>query len=244
MPESGATAVVLNVTVTEPTALSFLTAQPLASNLNFVAGQTVANLVTVKIGAGGKVNLYNSVGTTHVIADVAGWYGADGGRYSALSPARILDTRAGAGPLAPGTARTLQVTGQGGVPATGVSAVVLNLTVTNTGSGGWLAAWPAGEALPLVSNLNYVPGQTVPNLVIVKVGAGGAVNLYSSGGPVDVIADVAGYFSGAGAGFAGLPPARILDTRTGAGPLAPGTARTLQVTGQGGVPATGVSAVS
>ena len=249
VPASGVSAVVLNVTVTEPTAVSFLTAwpagatRPLASNLNYAAGQTVANLVTVKVGTDGKVNLLNYAGSTHVIADVAGWYGADGDRFSGLSPARILDTRNGAGPLVAGTARALQVTGQGGVPATGVSAVVLNLTVTNTGSGGWLAAWPAGEALPLVSNLNYVPGQTVPNLAIVKVGAGGAVNLYSSGGPVDVIADVAGYFGDAGAGFATLPPARILDTRTGAGPLAPGTARTLQVTGRGGVPATGVSAV-
>ena len=249
VPGGGVSAVVLNVTVTEPTAVSFLTAwpagtdRPLASNLNYAAGQTVANLVTVKVGTDGKVNLLNYAGSTHVIADVAGWYGSEGDRFSGVSPARILDTRNGAGPLAPGTARTLQVTGQGGVPASGVSAVVLNLTVTNTGSGGWLAAWPAGEALPLVSNLNYVAGQTVPNLAIVKVGAGGAVNLYSSGGPVDVIADVAGYYADSGAGFASLPPARILDTRTGAGPLAPGTARTLQVTGQGGVPATGVSAV-
>jgi hypothetical protein len=90
---------------------------------------------------------------------------------------------------------TLQVTGRGGVPATGVSAVVLNVTVTEPASGGWLAAWPAGEALPLVSNLNYVAGQTVPNIVVVKVGAGGKVNFYSSGGPVHVIADVAGWFT-------------------------------------------------
>jgi hypothetical protein len=90
---------------------------------------------------------------------------------------------------------TLQVTGRGGVSATGVSAVVLNVTVTEPASGGWLAAWPAGEALPLVSNLNYVAGQTVPNIVVVKVGAGGKVNFYSSGGPVHVIADVAGWFT-------------------------------------------------
>lgn len=115
-------------------------------------------------------------------------------------PARILDTRTGNGApvaeVAPGTPISLQVTGRGAVPAAGVSAVVLNVTVTEPASGGWLAAWPAGEALPLVSNLNYVPGQTVPNLVFVKVGAGGKVNLHSSGGPVHVIADVAGYFLG------------------------------------------------
>ncbi len=107
--------------------------------------------------------------------------------YSALSPARILDTRSGNGApalqLGAGSSMTLQVTGRGGVPASGVSAVVLNVTVTDAASGGCLAAWPAGEASPLASNLNYVAGQTVPNLVMVKVGAGGAVNLYSSGGP-------------------------------------------------------------
>ena len=112
---------------------------------------------------------------------------------------RILDTRTGLGApqakLAAGAALSLQVTGRGGVPADGVEAVVLNVTVTGPATGGWLAAWPAGEALPLVSNLNYVARQTVPNLVVVKVGAGGAVNLYSSGGPVDVIADVAGWFT-------------------------------------------------
>ena len=70
----------LNVTATEPTALSFLTAwpageaRPLASNLNYGPGQTVPNLVVVKVGAGGVVNLYNSSGSTHVVADLAGWY--------------------------------------------------------------------------------------------------------------------------------------------------------------------------
>ena len=250
VPGDGVRAVVLNVTVTEPTAPSFLTTwptgadRPMASNLNYTAGQTVANLVTVMVGAGGKVDLINSAGSTHVVADVAGWYGtAAGDRFTSLSPARILDTRSGAGPFGAGATRTLQVTGQGGVPANGVSAVVLNLTATNTSSDGWLAAWPAGEQMPMVSNLNYAAGATVPNLVIVKVGAGGAVNLYSSGGPVDVVADVAGYFGAAGAGFAPLTPARILDTRTGAGPLATGTAMSLQVTGVGGVPAFGMSAV-
>ncbi len=70
----------MNVTVTEPSAASFLTAWPagqalpLAANLNYVAGQTVPNLVVAKVGAGGKVSLYNAAGSTHVVADVVGWY--------------------------------------------------------------------------------------------------------------------------------------------------------------------------
>jgi hypothetical protein len=261
VPPSGVTAVVLNVTVTQPTADSWLTAwpsgatRPVASNLNFVAGQTVPNLVVVKVGSGGMVDFFNKAGSVDVIADVAGWYGGvtEGARFHSLTPSRILDTRLGAPPakLGPGATMGLQVTGNGGVPASGVSAVVLNVTVTNPTSEGWLTAWPAGEVRPVASNLNFVAGQTVPNLVMVKVGPDGTVNLFNSAGSTDVIADVAGWYgdSGApgGAGFSSLPPTRILDTRSGIGsagaPLPAGTPMALFVTGHGGVPPSGVSAV-
>jgi outer membrane protein assembly factor BamB len=262
---TGVSAVVLNVTVTEPTAESFLTAwpagqdRPLASNLNFLAGQTVPNLVIVKVGAGRQVSLYNNRGSTHVVADVAGWYGDDGAGGGAdfmpLPPSRILDTRIGlgapTGKLAGEATMPLQVTGQGGIPANGVSAVVLNVTVTEPVSGSFLTAWPAGQAKPVASNLNFVAGQTVPNLVIVKVGTGGQVSLYNNAGATHVVADVAGWYgaegTGGGADFSALPPARILDTRDGVGAptgkLGAGTTLPFQVTGRGGVPASGVAAV-
>ena len=255
VPATGVSAVVLNVTVTEPTAESFLTVWPagdplpVASNLNFRTGQTVPNLVKVKVGAGGAVDIHNNVGSAHVVADIAGWYGAGGAGYTPLTPARILDTRTGDGSpatkLGPGAVRSLQVTGRGGVPADGVSAVVLNVTVTQPTADSFLTLWPAGQALPLVSNLNFVPGQTVPNLVVVKVGAGGQVNLYNLAGATDVLADVAGWFGpagGPGSPYVPLPPQRILDTRSGT-KLGPNAAMTLQVTGRAGVPAAGVSAV-
>ena len=65
------------------------------------------------------------------------------------------------------------VTGRGGVPASGVGAVALNVTVTNPTAPSFLTVWPTGDTAPLASNLNYLPGQTVPNLVIAKVGTGG-----------------------------------------------------------------------
>ncbi len=77
---ASAKAVVLNVTVTGPTAPSHLTvwpngvAKPTASNLNYVAGQTVPNAVTVKVGTSGMIQLANNSGSTHVIVDVVGWY--------------------------------------------------------------------------------------------------------------------------------------------------------------------------
>ena len=259
VPVSGVSAVVLNVTVTEPTAVSFLTAypagyaRPLASNLNYSAGQTVPNLVIVRVGAGGRVEIYNNSGSAHVVADLAGWYGAGGtggARYSTLTPARILDTRIGdgapVGKVGPGATLALQVTGRGGVPASGVSAVVLNVTATEPTTVSYLTAWPSGTTRPLASNLNYTAGQTVPNLVVVPVGAGGGVSLYNNHGSVHLVADVAGWYGpeggASGAQYSSVVPARLLDTRA-AFPLGPGSALSLQVTGRGGVPATGVTAV-
>ncbi|HVL06042.1 MAG TPA: fibronectin type III domain-containing protein [Acidimicrobiales bacterium] len=265
VPVTGVSAVALNVTVTEPTALSYLTAwptgdaRPLASNLNYTAGQTVPNLVVVKVGAGGKVSLYNNAGTTHVIADVSGWYGAGGGtqgsRYHPVAPSRLLDTRSGLGAvaskLAPQGALDLQVTGRAGVPATGVTAVAVNVTVTEPSAGGFLTTWPTGGLPPLASSLNFATAQTVANLAVVKVGSDGKISFFNGGGGVHVVADVAGWFGpegeATGARFHPLAPARALDTRSGNGapvaPLASGSSLSLQVTGRGGVPATGVSAV-
>ena len=98
VPVSGAGAVVLNVTAVTPAAAGFVTvyptgaSRPLASNLNFVGGQVVANFVIAKLGTGGKVSLYNSPGSgpVHLVADVAGWFpdGVDSPTCWISSPAR------------------------------------------------------------------------------------------------------------------------------------------------------------
>ncbi len=256
VPSTGVSAVILNVAVTGPTAMSHLTVfpagvpRPWTANLNFDAGQTVPNLVTAKLGAGGRLSIFNAMGSTHVVVDVAGWYDegikASGARFHTVTPSRILDTR-NTTILGPAGTMGLQVTGRGGVPATGVSAVVMNVAVTGTTAPSHLTVSPAGEARPLASNLNWVAGDTVPNLVTAKLGAGGAVSLFNAAGSVHVIADVAGWYddgtSATGAGYHPLTPSRILDTRNGSGAIAPAAIRELQVSGQGGVPAAGVSAV-
>ena len=118
--------------------------------------------------------------------------------YHALSPARILDTRAGTGgfavPVGPGATISPAVTGVGGVPATGVAAVVLNVTATEPTAVSFLTIYPNGAPRPLASSLNVVPNQTVPNLVIAKVGADGRVNVYNHAGSGHVIFDVVGWF--------------------------------------------------
>ncbi|MBI2703788.1 MAG: M23 family metallopeptidase [Actinobacteria bacterium] len=259
IPSTGVSSVVLNVTVTAPTEPSFLTvwpaglAKPLLSSLNYVGGQTVANQVIVKVGAGGKISMYNAAGTVQVIADVLGYYdGGTGDTYNPVVPSRILDSRDNTGGYdtkwGPGESRDVQVTGVGGVPASGVSAVLVNVTATDATAPSHLTAWPSGQSRPMASVLNFAPGTTVPNLVLATVGANGKVSIFNNQGSVNVVADVVGWFGpGAGSRYAALAGSRIVDSRFGiGGPAAPwsaGETRDVQVTQVGGVPATGVTAV-
>ena len=272
VPASGVSAVVLNVTATNSASNGYVTvwpsgvARPLASTLNLTGrGQTVPNLSTVPVGADGKVDMFTS-GGTDLVADVQGYFKASDssadGRLVSLTPARILDTRSGrqvgysGGKPAAGATVPLQVTGAGGVPADGVSAVMLNVTATNTASNGVVTLWPAGSSRPLASNLNFSgPGQTVPNAVWVPVGANGVVDAYVTTG-TDLVADVDGYFTDASAResstglFVPTAPTRLLDTRpngpqngyTGGRP-GPGATVSVTIAGRGPIPAAGASAV-
>jgi hypothetical protein len=253
---NGAAAVALNVTATNTTAPSYLTvfpagvARPVASNLNWVPGQTVPNLVEVALSNAGQVTVYNSAGSVDVIFDVAGFYstpatsqGPDG-LFNPVVPARLLDTRSSS-PLGPGGLTAVQVTGRGGIPASGVAAVVLNVTVTGPTVASYLTAWPSGAPMPVVSNLNFSPGQTVANRAVVKLGPDGKADFYNLQGTVQLIVDVNGWFTdtsatGTGSRFSGIAPVRILDSRTGAGgysdPWGPNTGRSVTVAGVGGVP--------
>jgi serine protease len=261
VPASGAAAVVLNVTATSTTAASYLTvwpddaAQPLASNLNWVAGQTVPNLVEVKLGADGGVNFYNSKGSVNVIADLEGWIpnpslSPDGsGLYQPQAPVRILDTRNGTGGVfgALGQGRTIQLQVAG---EPGSEAAVLNFTVTNPTAASYLTVWPDGTPQPVVSNLNFAPGQQVANRVQVRLGTDGKVDIYNSAGWVQVVADLNGTFTDAsnrsavGSVFTGCTPTRILDTRVTGGRLGPQQHLRLQVAGVAGVPADATAVVA
>jgi hypothetical protein len=259
VPASGASAVVLNVTATGPTAASSVTiypdgeTRPLASNLNFSAGETIPNLVVVPVGTDGKVDFYNDDGTVNLVADLEGYYtdSGSGSVLDSLGPERVMDTRNGTGvpkaPVGPGGTVSLQVSGVAGVPSSGVTAVVLNVTATGPTAASNVTVYPAGETRPLASNLNFSAGETIPNLVVVPVGAGGKVDFYNDAGRVNLVADLAGYYTAAGAGFAPLGPVRIMDTRNGTGvplaPVGPGGTVSLQVAGVAGVPMSGVTAV-
>jgi hypothetical protein len=111
----------------------------------------------------------------------------------------------------------LPVAGRGGVPSSGVEAVVLNVAALRPTEPGFLTVWPSGLGLPDVSNLNYDPGRNVPNLVVCKLGADGAVSLLANTGDLDLIVDVVGCFTADGASVVPVAPARLLDTRHGIG---------------------------
>ncbi|MFB9552821.1 FlgD immunoglobulin-like domain containing protein [Streptomyces roseoviridis] len=254
---TGVSAVVLNVTATNATSGTYVSVYPYgqprpeSSNLNVAAGRNVPNHVTVPVGKDGKVTLYNHAGSVDLLADVAGYYtlAGDGNRFKAVTPSRVLSTVAGTGvPKAKvGAARTVsvQIAGRGGVPSTGVTAVVMNVTATNPTSASYVSVYPYGTPRPTSSNLNVVKGQTVANLVTVPV-RDGKVTLYNHGGTIDLIGDVAGYFTnvaGQGDRFKPLTPTRLFDSRWegSGGPLLGGRVGTLGVVGYADIPETGVS---
>ena len=204
---SNAAAVVLNVTVTEPSAAGYVTVYPcganppLASNANVVQGSTVAVMVVAKIGVDGKVCIFTQ-SPAQLVADVDGYLPA-ATTYTPLLPARLLETRPGLttvdgqamgiGVRPRGTVTTLQVTGRGGVAA-GAKTVSLSVTVTNPVGAGFITVYPCGITPPLASNLNYGSGQTVANATIVKLGPGGTVCLFNSEA-TDLVVDVNGYLT-------------------------------------------------
>ena len=256
---ANATAVILNVTAVRESTAGFFTVLPrgaplpTASNLNWVAGETVPNLVSVGLGIGGKVTIFNGLGTADAVVDLEGYFAppvsGTAGQFVPVVPTRITDTRSGSGQpnagmtLGAGATLNVQVTGAGAgaIPATGVSGVVLNATATNTTAAGYFTAYPKGVPLPLASNLNWTTGVTVPNRVVVPVGAGGQVSFYNGIGSADLVVDVNGYFTDStmsGASFNPLVPARILDTRYST-PVLAGAPRLLTVAGSGGVPPMG-----
>ena len=231
VPASGVGAVVLNVTAVDQSLPTYLTVfptgapRPTASNLNPTPGVVQANLVIARVSATGEVSIYNNSGTVNVIADVQGWFPTQlGNAYTSLVPARILETRNahstidglanGLGVLGAGQTLDLTVVGRGGVPASGVGAVVLNITATNQSQPTFLTVFPTGSPRPNASNLNPTPPMTASNLAIVRIGAGGSVSIYNDSGSVDVIVDVQGWFP-TGIAYTSVQPARVLETRSG-----------------------------
>ena len=207
LPAAGSlSTVAMNVTVVDGQAADvggYVTVYPCgtrpnASNLNFVSGQTVPNAVIASVSSSGKVCFY-VYGKAHLLADVSGYFNSS---LTALSaPVRLLDTRPSGTKVGKtdgtGGAYELTVAGTGGLPASGIGNVALNVTVVDGEAadvGGYVTVYPCGTR-PDASNLNFVSGQTVPNAVIAAVSGSGKVCIYVYG-KAHILVDVAGYFNG------------------------------------------------
>jgi hypothetical protein len=146
------------------------------------------------------VDLYNNSGQVHLLADLAGYYSPDSGaKFVALSPMRVLDTRATATTWTPvtGGGTAVPLTMSGPIPA-GATAAVMNLTGVSPTVATYVSAFPKTSATPTrptTSNLNLTAGQILPNLSSVALGPNRDVWLFNNAGTINLIADLAGYFT-------------------------------------------------
>ncbi len=214
-----ALAIVGNATVVNPAGNGFITlwpngqSRPPVSNLNYVAGQSVANAFTVGLGNDGQFRVY-SFASTHFIVDITGYYSLSptdvngmGLLYSPLPmPIRLFDTRATIPgfPACEYLNQALAANGElvknafvncGGViiPNT-AQAISGNATVVQAAGNGFITLWPDGQLRPPVSNLNYVTGQTVPNAFTLGLSLTGNFRIYSLA-TTNFIVDVSGYYA-------------------------------------------------
>lgn len=238
------------------------TTLPVTSNLNYDATHNVSNMVVSKVGADGKVKI-TVTAAADLWVDVQGWYstpaGAAGGVFTALDPTRIVDTRAATqmgtctpscSTMAANSTITVQVAGRGGVPATGVGEVAVNVTTQNTTATGTLIVYPADTTQPGVPSVTHTGTGAGSGLTFVKLSPDGKIKITAAFASADVLVDVEGWVStGAGPGdsYVPLDPARVLSTTapvTGTctpacARLAANTTTSVQIAGSGGVPTAG-----
>jgi hypothetical protein len=207
VPSSGVSAVALTVTATDAAAAGYVTvwpggaARPYASTLNPTGrGDIRSNGALVPVGADGTVELF-TYAATDLVVDVTGWF-TDGsapssstGLFQAEAPRRVLDTRTVGGPLG----RTPRAVEAG--PGAGAVAALVNVTATGTAAAGYVTAFPAGDATPFTSTVNFSgPGQTRAAGALVAVTGGTSLSLLgyansSSATTTQVVLDRFGWFT-------------------------------------------------
>jgi hypothetical protein len=201
---TGAAAVVVNVVADQALGSGFLRVQPTGavglgtSNGNYVAGLASGTLSIVPVGPDGTISVYTS-NATHLVVDLMGYMTGPGapasgvGMFVPLTPVRAYDSRVSAGIHPSLATRLVQMTGSV-IPA-GASGVSMNLTSDASAAPGFLTVFPADQALPTISNLNYPAGDPHANAGMVRLPASGTLNTLVNQ-TTHVIIDVNGYFTG------------------------------------------------
>ncbi|MDQ6764544.1 MAG: hypothetical protein M3Z22_00345 [Verrucomicrobiota bacterium] len=123
--------------------------------------------------------------------------------FQAFQPCRVLDTRgangASGGPkLVAGAIRNFPIATVGGLCAStlpaGIKAIVVNLTMVNSDSAGYVTAYPGGSSQPLAATVNVPAANTVANNgVIIPLAANGSIDVFASTG-THIVLDIVGYF--------------------------------------------------
>jgi hypothetical protein len=221
--DDSSVAAVMNLTAIDATADGFLTAYPCdetppnASNVNFRAGETRANLASITVSLDNTVCITAST-PVYVLADFSGSYDMDTPvGYQPVNPVRKLDTRFGVGPSLPTgvTSFMLPTATWPELNDPASTALTVNVTVVSNFYAGFLTVYPCGGPVPDVSNVNFAAHSVIANLVTVGVPHGGSICFQSSVGAA-VIVDIAGYYSpNVPTDFLPLVPERIVDTRFG-----------------------------
>ena len=159
--------------------------------------------------------------------------------FNAVAPARLLDTRTGAGGstrIPAGGQIAVQVAGRAGVPV-GATGAVLSVVAVDPAGAGFLTTYPCTARRPTASTVNFVRGQIVANTATATLSASGQLCVHAHA-TTDVVIDVTGYLArGTGSAFTPVGPVRVMDTRTGLG-----GARRLAAGGMVRLPASAVPA--
>lgn len=216
-----ATGVILNVAGVGYTSMGWLTlypagnAVPSTSTLNVdTHAYAIANGAIARIGTNGQLCVnFGTVGNTpaasDVVLDATGYLTSVAATQMPLlaQPQRLVDTRTSGGPINTGESRCFTLAGLGGVPSNAVG-VVLNAAAVDYTAPGWVTLYPAGQAVPATSTLNFdLSEYAMANSAVIPLGPGGQVcasvgTLNSAPGSADVILDVGGYLTGVPGGAA------------------------------------------
>jgi hypothetical protein len=210
IPSTGVTSVWANVTaVPVGNSNGYLTAYasggavPVSSTVNFMPGVITATFALLPVSASGAITITNRSTSANVLVDVAGWLSggdvtADAGTQP-IAPVRVLDTRTTTGghkaPVAGNAAVNVKVIGVGGVPTSGVAAVVMHVTGVGPNTSTYLEGFGTGYPRRTSSTLNLAKGSTASNNVIVPIGPDGAVSVFNDSGSINVVVDVQGWIA-------------------------------------------------
>jgi hypothetical protein len=167
------------------------------------------------------------------------------GTYVPLNPTRVFDTRT-SNPIGSGVTARVQIQGVAGLPASGISAVTVTLSVPAPTRAGSISVFPSGTTWSGATTISFA-ARTQQNTVTAQLGSDGAISVRNNTAvAVHLVADVVGYYTAGPAvpgGFQPVPFQRLYDTRAaGSHSLAVGATATVQVTGRGAIPASNVSA--